>query len=173
MNKQALRNIGQSMQKSTERLNQKALEIPEENLVSLCDHLVGHNKIQDRYKNEEFVLFGKDPEPNVYHIKPVNGNIPEQIVNRCQLQDLGRTQNDGGLTSPQDAHDGVQVPSSNPKPITIKSPLVSTQYATCSKGRPPVHSLSSTTGMGSSGLKPAQPQRVNFCSRCTGKSFWI
>ena len=52
----------------------------------------------------------KHPEPKVYHIKPVNGNGPEQIVNCCQLQDLGKTQNDGGLTSPQDTHDGAQVP---------------------------------------------------------------
>ena len=35
--------------------------------------------------------------------------------NRCQLQDLGETQIDGGLTSPQNYHDGVQVPSFNPK----------------------------------------------------------
>ena len=36
----------------------------------------------DRYKNEEFVMVGKHPEPNVYHIKPVNGNGPEWIVNQ-------------------------------------------------------------------------------------------
>ena len=52
------------------------------------------------------MVAGKCPEPNVYCIQPVNGNSPEQIVNRCQLQDLGRTQNDGGLISPQDTHDG-------------------------------------------------------------------
>ena len=46
------------------------------------------------------MVVGKCPEPNVYQIKPVNGNGPEQTVNRCQLQDLGKTQNDGGLTSP-------------------------------------------------------------------------
>ena len=84
-----------------------------------------------------------------------------------------KNQNDGGLTSPQDIHDGAQVPSFNPKPMTIKSPQISHDYATCSKGRPPVHSLSSTASMGSSGLRPAQPQRVTFCSRCTGTSFWI
>ena len=103
------------MQKSVGRLNQKSLEIPEGNLVLLQDHPEGHNKIQDKYKSEEFVVVGKCPEPNVYCINPVNGNGPEQTVNRHQLQDLGKTQNDGGLTSPQNIHDGVQVPSFNPK----------------------------------------------------------
>ena len=90
-----------------------------------------------------------------------------------QLQDLGRTQNDGGLASSQDNHEGAQVPSFNSKPITIMSPLNSHQYATHPNRRPPVHSLSTTTSMGSNGLRPAQHQRVIFCFRCTGKSFWI
>ena len=172
-NQQALRSIRQSTQKSAGRLNQKSLEIPEGNLVLLRDHPEGHNKIQDKYKSEKFVVVGKRPEPNVYRIKPVNGNGPERTVNRRQLQDLGKTQNDGGLTSPQNIHDGIQVPSFNPKTMTSKTPPISHGYATRSKGRPPVHSLSTTAGVGSSGLRPAQPQRVTFCSRCTGNSFWI
>ena len=123
--------------------------------------------------SEKFVVVGKHPEPNVYHLKPVNGNGPEWTINRCQLQDLGETQNDGGLTSPQNIHDGIQVPSFNPKPMYSKTPPILHQYATHSKGRPPMHSLSTTASMGSSGLRPAQPQRVTFCSRCTGNSFWI
>ena len=134
---------------------------------------MGHNKIQDRYKSKKFLVVGKHPEPNVYFIKLVNGNGPEQTVNQHQLQDLGETQNDGGPTSPQNDHDGVQVPSFNPKPINSKTPPISHQYTTCSKGRPPMHSLSSTTSVGSSGQRPAQPQRITFCSRCTGNSFWI
>ena len=161
------------MQKRAGRLNQKLLEIQEGNLVLLRDHPEGCNKIQDKYKSEKFVVVGKCPEPNVYHIKPVNGNGPERTVNQRQLQDLGETQNDVGLTSPQNIHDGVQVPSFNPKTMTRKTPPISHGYATHSKGRPPVHSLSTTAGMGSSGLRPAQPQRVTFCSRCTGNSFWI
>ena len=156
-------------EKSADRLNQKLLEILEGNLVLLCDNQEGCNKTKDKYKSKKFVVVGKCPEPNVYCIKPVNGNGPEWTVNWCQLQDLGKTQNDGGLTSPQDNHNGVQVPSFNPKPVTTKSPPIFHPYATCSK----VHSLSTTAGMGSSGLRPAQPQGVTFCSRCTGKSFWI
>ena len=110
-------------------------------MVLLQDHPEGHNKIQDKYKSKKFVVVGKCPEPNVYCIKPVNGNGPEQMVNRHQLQDLGKTQNDGGLTSPQNIHDGVQVPSFNPKTMTSKTPPISHGYATHSKGRPPVHSL--------------------------------
>ena len=119
------------------------------------------------------MVVGKHPEPNVYCIKPVNGNGPVQTVNQCQLQDLGKTQNDGGFTSPQNNHDGIQVPSFNPKPMNILTPPSSYPYATCSRRRPPVHSLSTTAGLGSNGFRPAQPQRNTFCSRCTGKSFWI
>ena len=45
MNKEALRSIQQSMQKSAKRLNQRSLEIPEGNLVLVHDHPEGHNKI--------------------------------------------------------------------------------------------------------------------------------
>ena len=69
------------MQKSAGRLNQKLLEIPEGNLVLLWDHPEGHNKIQDKYKSKKFMVVGKCPEPNVYCIKPVNGNGSEQMVN--------------------------------------------------------------------------------------------
>ena len=65
------------MQKSAARLNQKSLNIPEGNLVLLSDHPEGRNKIQDKYKSEKFAVVGKRPEPQVYHIKPVNGNGPE------------------------------------------------------------------------------------------------
>ena len=69
------------MQKSAARLNQKSLEILEGNLVLLCNHQEGQNKIQDKYKSDTFVVVGKHPEPNVYCIKPVNGNSPEWTVN--------------------------------------------------------------------------------------------
>ena len=78
INKWALRDIQQSTEKSAVRLNLKPLEIPDRTLVLLCDHPEGHNKIQDKYKSEKFVVVG--PEPNVYCIKPVNGKGPEQTV---------------------------------------------------------------------------------------------
>ena len=45
------------------------------------DHPGGHNKTKDKYKSEAFVVVGKHPEPNVYCIKPVNGNGPVWTVN--------------------------------------------------------------------------------------------
>ena len=122
------------MQKSAARLNQKSLKIPGGNLVLLSNHPEGCNKIQDKYKSEMFGVVGKHPEPNVYHIKPVNGNGPEWMVNWCQLQDLRKTQNDGGLTSPQDNHDGAQVPSFNPKLMNIKHPQFLTLMPLAQKG---------------------------------------
>ena len=124
-------------------MNQKSLEILEGNLVLLHNHPEGHSEIQDKYKSEKFMVVGKHPEPIVYHIKPVNGNGFEQ------------TQNDGRLTSSQNNHDGAQVPSFNPKLMTTKSPPISHDYATCLRGRPPVHSLSTTANVGSSGMRPA------------------
>ena len=58
--------------------------------------------------------------------------------------------NNGGLASPQDIHEGAQVPSFDQKPITIKSPPNSHDYTTCLKERPPVNFLSITTGVGNS-----------------------
>ena len=92
-------------------------------------------------------MVGKHPEPHVYCIKPVNGNGPVQTVNQCQLQYLWRTQNDGALNSPKDNLDGPQVPSFNPKLNTNQSPPDSHQYATYMKGRPTMHSLSTTTSI--------------------------
>ena len=91
-------------------------------LGSIMGSPEGCNKIQDKYKSEKFVVVGKCPVPNVYCIKLVNGNGPEWTVNQCQLQDLGKTQNDGGLISSQNNHDGVQVQSFNPKLINTNHP---------------------------------------------------
>ena len=43
---------------------------------------MSRNKILDKYKSEKFVVVGKHPEPNVYQIKPGNGNGPKWT---CQL----------------------------------------------------------------------------------------
>ena len=59
----------------------KTLDILDGNLVLLLDHLEGCNKIQDKYKEPEFVMVCRHAEPNVYDIKPVNGKGPVHIVN--------------------------------------------------------------------------------------------
>ena len=58
----------------------------------LCDHPEGHNKIQDNYKNELFVIESKHQDPNVYIIKPLNGKGPMYMVNWWQLFDLQKSQ---------------------------------------------------------------------------------
>ena len=52
VNRQALKRMKISAEKSVSQARGKALNIPTGNLVLLHDHLKGHNKIQDNYKNE-------------------------------------------------------------------------------------------------------------------------
>ena len=73
----------------------------------LWDHPEGHNKIQDKYKEIEFVMVHRHAEPNVYDIKPVNGKVPVHTVNQCQLQDLNRTQEDKDSKDPYASHQGL------------------------------------------------------------------
>ena len=80
-----------SAEKSVSRAGGKALNIPIGNLVLLCDHLEGHNKIQDNYKNELFVMESQHQDPNVYTISPINGKGPMHKVNQWQLFDLEKT----------------------------------------------------------------------------------
>ena len=76
-----------SAEQSALRAGGKELSIPEGNLVLVEDHSKGHNKIQDCFKDQEFVVVEQLLEPNVYQIKPVNGVSLEEIVNYRQLQD--------------------------------------------------------------------------------------
>ena len=81
------------MQKNqSPRQEEKALKIPIGNLVLLCDHPEGHNKIQDNYKNELFVVESKHQDPNVYIIKPLNGKGPMCMVNWQQLFNLHKSE---------------------------------------------------------------------------------
>ena len=58
-----------SVEKSVSRAGGKALDIPLGNLVLLCDHPEGCNKIQDNYKSKLFIMESKHQDPNVYPIK--------------------------------------------------------------------------------------------------------
>ena len=134
----------------------------------------GHNKIQDKYKETEFVMVHRHAEPNVYDIKPVDGKGQVHTVNWHQLQDLERTQEDRDYKDPYPSEQGLKVPSYNPDLSKDKSSLKSSHpYATHSKGEPPTLSLSTTAGVGSGGLRKAHTQSVTFCSKCLGKPFWI
>ena len=105
MNRQALKRMKMSGGKSVPWAGGKALNILIGNLVLLCDHPKGWNKIQDNYKNELFVMESQHQDPNVYTIKPLNGKCPMCKVNQWQLFDLQKTQ-------------GSDKPS-NPAPNTI------------------------------------------------------
>ena len=104
VNRWALKIIKTSVEKSVSWAGGKALEILIGNLVLLCEHPEGHNKIQDNYKNELFVMELKHQDLNVYIIKPLNHKGPMCMVNWQQLFDLHKSQ-------------GSDMPS-NPSPDT-------------------------------------------------------
>ena len=68
-NRWALKHIRHSAKKSQARVSGKTLHIPIGNLVLLQDHPEGHNKIQDNYKSELFVVVDHHKDPNVYIIQ--------------------------------------------------------------------------------------------------------
>ena len=64
--------------------------IPIGNHVLLCDHPEGHNKIQNRFKSDVYVVVDHHKEPNVYYIKLLSADKDSQpkVVNCHQLFDL-------------------------------------------------------------------------------------
>ena len=103
-----------SAEKSVSQAGGKALNIPIGNLVLLCDHPKGWNKIQDNYKNELFVVESQHQDPNVYTIKPLNGKGPMCKVNWWQLFDLQKTQ---GSDKPSDPAPNTILPT-----LLVKKP---------------------------------------------------
>ena len=93
-NRQALKYIKQSAKKSQIRTGGKSLQIPIGNLVLLRDHPEGHNKIQDNYKSEIFVIIEHHKDPNVYIIQSLDKKGPKKTVDIQQLFDLKKSQGD-------------------------------------------------------------------------------
>ena len=93
-NRWTLKHIRQSAKKSQAGASGKTLYIPIGNLVLLTDHPEGQNKIQDNYKSELFVIVAHHKDPNVYIIQSLNKKWPQRIVNRWQLFDLKKSQED-------------------------------------------------------------------------------
>ena len=81
-NRWALKHIKQSAKKSQIRTGGKTLQIPVGNLVLLRDHSEGHNKIQDNYKSELFIIVDHHKDPNVYVIQSLDKKGPKKTVNR-------------------------------------------------------------------------------------------
>ena len=67
--------------------------IPIGNHVLLRDHPEGHNKIQNWFKSDVYVVVGHHEEPNVYYIRQLSAGKDTQpkVVNRHQLFDLKRS----------------------------------------------------------------------------------
>ena len=133
-----MKRIKQSAEKSVSRARGKDLEIPMGNLVLLCDHPEGRNKIQDHYKSELYVVESKHRDPNVYKIKPQCGKGPMHMVNRRQLFDLQKSPGDNSLHPAPDTHLPIMLTKKLPKVPPIVHP-----YGTRSKTK--VDSSSLTT----------------------------
>ena len=103
-NRHALKRIKQSVEKSVSWAGGKDLKIPIGNLVLLCDHPEGRNKIQDHYKSELFVIELKHQDTNVYKIKPLYGKGPMCMVNWWQLFDLQKSLGDNLLHPTPDTY---------------------------------------------------------------------
>ena len=73
-NKQALKFINKSNQCNKCQTAGKELVIPNGNHVLLQDHLEGHNKIQNRFKSDVYIVVRHHNEPNVYYIKLLNSD---------------------------------------------------------------------------------------------------
>ena len=89
-NKQALKYIQKTNKRNQSQTSGKELVIPIGNHVLLCDHPEGHNKIQNRFKSDVYVVVGHHEEPNVYYIKLLSADkdAKPKVVNRHQLFDL-------------------------------------------------------------------------------------
>ena len=126
-NRWALKHIKQSAKKSQIRTGGKSLQIPIGNLVLLRDHPEGHNKIQDNYKSEPFVVIEHCKDPNVYIIQPLDKKGPKKIVNRQQLFDLKKSQGDPLTSDPS-----IKGPKFDPKVRKLKDikPQISHPYGT-------------------------------------------
>ena len=100
MNRRALKHIKQSDKKSQSCTGDKTLHIPVGNLVLLRDHPEGHNKIQDSYRSELFVVVDHHKDPNVYIIQPLDKKGPKKTVTRKRLFDLKKSQVDPITSDP-------------------------------------------------------------------------
>ena len=124
-----MKRIKQSVEKSVSQAGGKALDIPIGNLLLLCDHPEGQNKIQD-YESGLFIVESKHWDPNVYTIKPLNGKGPMCMVNQQQLFSLQKLQGDNLLDQAPDTTLPINLTKKGPD---IKPPQSSHPYGTRSK----------------------------------------
>ena len=128
------------MEKSVSWAGGKTLKIPIGNLVLLCNHPEGWNKIQDHYKSELCVDESKHQDPNVYNIKPLSGKGAVCMVNWQQLFDLQKSLGGNLLHPAPDTY----LPIMLTKKSTEKTPQISHLYGTQSKTKVNSTSLQSS-----------------------------
>ena len=126
-NRQTLKHIKLSAEKSQTRTGGKTLHIPVGNLVLLGDHPEGHNKIQDNYKSKLFVVVDHH-DPNVYIMQSLDKKGPMRTVNRQQLFDLKKSQVDPLTSDPS-----IKGPKFDPKVKKFDKPQIGHNFGTRSK----------------------------------------
>ena len=110
-------------------------------MVLLRDHPEGHNKIQDNYKSESFVIIGHHKDPNVYIIQPLDKKGPKKVVNRQQLFDLKRSQGDPLPSDPSTK--GPKFDPNKMKKLKDMKPQIYHPYGTRSKTKATLTSVQS------------------------------
>ena len=91
-NKHAQKNIKATNDKNWKVVGGKDLIIPVGNLVFLCHHSEGCNKIQNNNKDQIYVVTSHHEHKNAYFVKPLGSKIQPKQVNRCKMFDLGITE---------------------------------------------------------------------------------
>ena len=97
-------------------------------MVLLRDYPKGHNKIQDNYKSELFVIVNHHNDPNEYIIQSLDKKGPKKTVNRQQLFDLKKSQGDPLASNPS-----IKGPKFDPKVRKLNEPQISHPHGTRSK----------------------------------------
>ena len=90
-NKHAQKNIKASNAKNRKVVEGKDLLILVGNLVLLCDHPEGRNKIQNNNKDQIYIVTGHHKNRNAYFVKSLGSKIQPKQVNYREMFDLGIT----------------------------------------------------------------------------------
>ena len=81
-NKRAQKNIKATNAKNHKAVGGKDLVVPVGNLVLLCDHPKGCNKIQGNNKDQIYIVTGHHDYQNAYFVKPLGSKGQPKQVNR-------------------------------------------------------------------------------------------
>ena len=75
------------MQNITRLRGVKILLIPIGNLVLLCDHPEGRNKIQNNNKDQIYIITDHHDHKNAYFVKPLGSKVQPKQVNCREMFD--------------------------------------------------------------------------------------